>query len=484
MNEIKVSDRLRGATCAVLGYGVSNKPLVEWLMAHGAKSVTVRDKRSEDNMRSAGDIERIISAGASYIAGEAYLDNITEDIIFRSPGIRPDAGDIPNAVRRGALLSSEMELFFELCPCEIFAVTGSDGKTTTTTVTSIILEEACRRRGGKVYRGGNIGNPLLPELEGMTPDDICVVELSSFQLMTMRKSPNRAIITNITPNHLNWHIDMDEYVAAKCNVCMHKPISRLVVNAENGATFEIARSSDAPVTYFSSKRDSFDAIVPVYKRGGGTLAVFERDGVIYISDGISERLVMMTDQIKLPGRHNVENYMAAIAICDGYAEFSEIEQVARTFGGVPHRLELVDTVDGVKYYNSSIDSSPTRTIAALSAIDNPIIICGGQDKHVPFDTLAVELCRSTKAVVLTGEARGQILDALSNHPLYSPEKLPTFVEPEFKVAVMKASELASDGDTVLLSPACTSFDRFNNFAERGEYFKSIVKEIKEIKEKG
>ena len=479
MNEIKVSERLRGADCAVLGYGVSNKPLVEWLMAHGARSVTVRDKRSEENMRSAGDLERIVAAGASYIAGEEYLDGITEDIIFRSPGIRPDAGDIPNAVKRGALLSSEMELFFELCPCEIFAVTGSDGKTTTTTVTSIILEEACRRRGGKVYRGGNIGNPLLPEIDKMTPNDICVVELSSFQLMTMKKSPNRAIITNITPNHLNWHTDMDEYVAAKCNVCMHAPISRLVVNAENGVTFEIARNSDVPVTYFSSKRQSYDAIVPEYKRGGGTLAVYEREGVIYISDGECERTVMATDCIKLPGRHNVENYMAALAICDGYAEFSEVEQVARTFGGVPHRLELVDVINGVKYYNSSIDSSPTRTIAALSAMDHPIIICGGQDKHVPFDTLAVELCKSTKAAVLTGEARGQILDALNNHPLYSAEKLPTYIEPRFRDAVLKASALAADGDTVLLSPACTSFDEFNNFAERGECFKSIVKEIKE-----
>lgn len=479
MKYIRVSEKLKGAVCAVLGYGVSNKPLVEWLMAHGAKSVTVRDKRSEENMRSAGDLERIVAAGASYIAGEGYLDGITEDIIFRSPGIRPDAGDIPSAVKRGALLSSEMELFFELCPCEIFAVTGSDGKTTTTTVTSIILEEACRRRGGKVYRGGNIGNPLLPELERMTPNDICVVELSSFQLMTMQRSPSRAIITNITPNHLNWHTDMDEYVAAKCNVCMHDPISRLVVNAENGVTFEIARNSDVPVTYFSSKRTSYDAIVPEYKRAGGTLAVYEREGVIYISDGQSERAVMSTDSIKLPGRHNVENYMAALAICEGYAEFKDVEQVARTFGGVPHRLELVDVVGGVKYYNSSIDSSPTRTIAALSAMDHPIIICGGQDKHVPFDTLAVELCKSTKAVVLTGEARGQILDALKNHPLYSPEKLPTYIEPKFRDAVLKASQLADDGDTVLLSPACTSFDQFNNFAERGECFKSIVKEIKE-----
>lgn len=478
MNGIKVSDRIRGADCAVLGYGVSNKPLVEWLMAHGAKSVTVRDRRSEEDMRSSGDMDRITAAGAKCLTGEGYLDGIRTDIIFRSPGIRPDAGGIGEAVARGALLSSEMELFFELCPCEIFAITGSDGKTTTTTVTSLILEQACRRRGGRVYRGGNIGNPLLPELENMTERDICVVELSSFQLMTMRRSPSRAIITNITPNHLNWHVDMDEYIAAKCNVCMHEPISRMVVNAENQVTFEIARNSDVPVTYFSSRRTSYADIVPEYRRGGGTLAVYEREGVIYISDGDAERRVMPTESIKLPGRHNVENYMAAVAICDGYADFLEAEEVARTFGGVPHRLELVDTVGGVKYYNSSIDSSPTRTIAALSAMDNPIIICGGQDKHVPFDTLAVELCKSTRAVVLTGEARGQILDALNRHPLYSPERLPTYVEPNFKSAVLLAASLAAEGDTVLLSPACTSFDAFKNFAERGEFFKSIVKEIK------
>lgn len=483
MNDVKISDKINGADCAVLGYGVSNKPLVEWLMTHGAKSVTVRDRRSEEDMRTAGDADRITAAGATYLTGEGYLDGIDADIIFRSPGIRPDAGGIGEAVENGALLSSEMELFFELCPCEIFAITGSDGKTTTTTVTSLILEEACRRRGGKVWRGGNIGNPLLPELDNMTERDMCVVELSSFQLMTMRRSPHRAIITNITPNHLNWHVDMDEYVAAKCNVCMHEPISRLVVNAENEATFEIARNSDVPITYFSSKRSAYEDIVPEYKRGANTYAVFEREEVIYVSNGANERRVMATESIKLPGRHNVENYMAAVAICDGYAEFSEVEDVARSFGGVPHRLELVDIIGGVKYYNSSIDSSPTRTIAALSAVERPVIICGGQDKHVPFDTLAAELCRCTKAVVLTGEARGQILDALRNHPIYSEDKLPTYVEPDFKTAVLLASSLAEDGDTVLLSPACTSFDAFKNFAERGEFFKSIVKEIKENKEK-
>jgi len=466
--------KFQGKICRILGFARSNKPLVEMLLSAGAR-VTVHDK--DESIVGGAEYKAYTEQGASFILGEDYLSGgLDADYIFRSPGFRPDLPEIRNAAKNGATLSSEMELFFEICPCPIIGITGSDGKTTTTTLTHLFLEEEFKGTSRRAYVGGNIGAPLLPLAEKMNENDVAVVELSSFQLQTMRCSPARAVITNITPNHLNWHADMDEYIAAKRNICLHSGVEMLVANAENEETLEIAKNSDLPVTYFSSLKSSYSEIVPSCKEN--CQAIYEREGVIILDDGKVAKEMIRADDILLPGRHNVENYMCAIALTQGLVSRETIERIAKSFKGVEHRLEFVRELSGVKYYNSSIDSSPTRTAAALRAIKQaPIIICGGSEKGVAFDTLALDLCTLTRAVVLTGQSAQSILLEIEKCPLYDKGRLTVKHIPDFDEAVKIAASLAKEGDIVLLSPACASFDRFKDFAHRGNHFKEIVNNL-------
>ena len=494
MRTCSILDVIRGGDCAVLGYGVSNRPLVDFLMAHGAKTVTVRDKRPAADMQACGDAARIAAAGAALICGEGYLEGLAGDVIFRSPGFRPDLPEIRAAVEAGALLSSEMELFLALTEATVLGISGSDGKTTTTTLTALILEAACRRTGrGKVYLGGNIGTPLLPLAETMTAEDFAVVELSSFQLMTMGTGAGvtRGALTNISPNHLNWHTDMEEYVAAKVHLLEGEASPVAVLNARNGYTRALGESRSSPAVWFTGAQDlPADHLPDAVNRERGDMAVYEREGTILLAtptgDGLRTTPILDTARIRLPGRHNTENFMTAIALTLPYAEACDVAAVADSFTGVPHRLELVREKDGARFYNGSIDSSPSRTVAALNAMRetntrsgrrDPIVICGGQDKHVPFDPLAAALCEKASRVVLTGEARGQILAALEACPAYDPAALLVTVIPDYREAMKAACEMARDGDTVLLSPACTSFDAFKNFEERGEVFREIVMKL-------
>jgi UDP-N-acetylmuramoylalanine--D-glutamate ligase len=326
---------------------------------------------------------------------------------------------------------------------------------------------------GRAYVGGNIGYPLLPKMSEMSENDFAVVELSSFQLQTMRRSPRRALITNVSPNHLDWHTGMDEYIAAKRNICSHEGIELLVVNADNDVTRKIGEEVAVATTYFSSKKSKYSDIVPQNKQN--CRAIYEDAGYIYVDDGNDRRAILRVSDILIPGRHNVENYMAAIALTDGLVSSETVRAVATTFKGVEHRLELVRELDGVRYYNSSIDSSPTRTQAAISALTQPpIIICGGYDKEIPFDTLAKTLCTKVKAVVLTGATADKIMAEIERCDEYSADTINIKMIPDFKDAVLAARDLAEKGDIVLLSPACASFDAFKNFEERGNYFKDII----------
>lgn len=467
-----LKNKFENRVCQVLGFGRSNKPLVCLLLESGA-FVTVRDQKYQLDDELAKSLQE---KGVEFVSGESYLEGLGGDFIFRSPGIRHDLPEMCSAVEGGATLTSEMELFFEICPCPIFGITGSDGKTTTTTLTHLFLDAEKKKSGNRAYVGGNIGSPLLPLVFEMTENDVAVVELSSFQLQTMKQSPERAVITNITPNHLNWHTDMDEYITAKCNICRHTGVSSLVANAENDVTREIAKNSDLSVTYFSSKKSAYSEIVPFFKEKCN--AVYEDGGVIYFDNGRERKEILRSADILIPGRHNVENYMAAIAITRGMVSNDTVRHIATTFGGVEHRLELVREKDGVRFYNSSIDSSPTRTAAALSALPKaPIIILGGSDKNIPFDGLAKDVCQKTKAAIVTGESAPKILDEIEKCPLYDRDKHIVKHIPDFDEAVMAAASLAESGDIVLLSPACASFDRFKDFAERGNYFKEIVRKL-------
>ena len=471
----RLADRLNGKKVALIGAGVSNMPLIPFLIGRGA-DVTVRDGKTEEKLgEKAGLIKKY---GAALVAGEGYLDGLCEDVIVRSPGIRPDIPEFTEAVRRGAILTSEMELFLTHTACRVFAVTGSDGKSTTTTVLSKLLETL---PGGKTYLGGNIGHPLFHLYPEMEPEDKAAVELSSFQLMTADAPVEAAVITNVTPNHLNWHTGMDEYIEAKKRILLHA--GRAVLNYDCPVTREIGETAGCPVTFFSRTP------VPDGALRNGDSAIYLKNGVIVKRDrGGAEREFISRSDILLPGMHNAENYMAAIAAAGEELDPEAAREIARTFPGVEHRLEFVREHRGVRYYNGSIDSSPTRTAAALSALadtmpDRRIVaICGGYDKNIPFEPLAEALLGSetVRAVVLTGATAEKIKTAVTSSPLWEARRDGGFLlidGGDFEDAVAKASETARAGETVILSPACASFDRFENFEERGRLFKELVRAL-------
>ncbi len=446
-----------GKTIALLGVGVSNRAAVDFLLSVGAV-LTARDKNPSP---SAETVDFLTSRGVKMIFGEHYLENLDEKIILRSPGIRPDLPELVAAWDNGSDITSEMEIFLALCPAKIFAVTGSDGKTTTTTLISKMLKKRAEKEGSRVFLGGNIGTPLLPYLHEMTENDYAVLELSSFQLFRMECAPRVAVITNVTPNHLNWHIDMDEYVESKMNIFDGQTeCDRLVLNAENELTLSMKDEAPSAVTLFSSK-----------KAPAGRACYLEND-VIYYTENSEKTAVMNRSDIKLPGMHNVENYMAAISATWGYVDPADMIEVARTFGGVEHRIELVLEKDGIKYYNSSIDTSPTRTLAALASFEEKlIVIVGGYDKHIPIDPLIRPLADKAKFVVGTGDTGLSVIDALIKAEF--PRKQTAYLG-DFDRAVRYATSLAEKGDIVLLSPAAASFDAFPNFAKRGERFTELV----------
>lgn len=452
-------DSLKGKRIAVLGIGVSNTPLIELLAQNGC-DVTACDKRSPEQMGELG--ERLSALGVKLKLGEDYLEDLDQDLIFRTPGLMPFDPHLEAARERGSLITSEMEVFLALCPCKVIAVTGSDGKTTTTTIISELLKAA----GYRVHVGGNIGRPLLCDTPLMRPEDYAVLELSSFQLHSMFCHPDVAVITNLTPNHLDKHRDFQDYIDAKRAIYEHQsPDGRLILNADDAHTAYYSVGAPGRISLFSDR--SFVS--------QGTMLL---DGTLcWMTDGAAEPIVD-AEEIRIPGEHNVLNYLAAFEAVRGLVDAETCRQVARQFPGVPHRLELVRELHGVRYINDSIGSSPTRTIAGLRALKTkPIIICGGYDKHIPFDGLGDELCLRAKAVVLTGHTAEKILTAIHNSTLYEDSGLPVTVVDDFRQAVITASRLAGEGDIVLLSPACASFDHFKNFEERGNTFKKIVMEL-------
>ncbi len=451
---------IRGKRVALVGMGISNRAAVDFLLSCGAV-LTARDKSPVPD----GETERFLrERGIRMIYGEGYLSSLDEDVIFKSPGIRYDVPELLAARTRGAVVTSEMEVMVSLCPCKIFAVTGSDGKTTTTTVISKMLERAAERSGARVFLGGNIGTPLLSAVEKMREEDFAVLELSSFQLHTMRFSPWCAVVTNVTPNHLNWHTSMEEYIDSKKNIYRDQDKScRLVLNAENEITRAMAKEACAAVTLFSSRRT-------LAHRN----ACYFRDGALWYYDG-TEHFVMDRSDIRLVGLHNVENYMAAISAVWGVVDIADMTEVARTFGGVRHRIELAAEKGGVKFYNSSIDTSPTRTLAALASFEEPlIVIVGGYDKHIPVEPLIAPLAEKAKFVTATGETGMQVLEKLVAHGY--PRERTAYIG-SFDDAVRYAAGRAQTGDTVLLSPAAASFDAFPNFERRGDRFCELVREM-------
>ena len=439
---------LKDRKIAVLGLGVSNRPLVRLLLQFGCQVIgcdrTPREKLDLEVL----ELEKL---GCNLRLGDTYLDGVEADIVFRTPGMHPANPAIEALRSRGAQITSEMEIFFEVCPCTILAVTGSDGKTTTTT----LISEMLKAEGKTVWLGGNIGTPLLPLVPQMQETDFAVVELSSFQLMDMQRSPHVAVITNLSPNHLDVHKDMDEYVEAKKNIFrFQKETDILVVNADNALT-------SACKTVGINR--SFSRL------GEGNVCL--KDGVI-CRDGVK---VLDSEDILLPGVHNIENYMTAIAAVQGLVSDETVRKVATSFGGVEHRIELVRIKDGVRYYNDSIASSPSRTIAGLRSVEEKVIlIAGGYDKNIPYDVLGPEICAHVKVLVLGGATGPKIRKAVED---CAGEK-PQIIEcADFTAAVRSAVGAAKSGDVVLMSPASAAFDQFKNFMVRGEFYKKLVREL-------
>ena len=442
---------LKGKKIAVLGLGVSNRPLVRLLLEYGC-TVIACDKTPREKLDA--EVLELEKLGCTLQLGDTYLDGLTADLVFRTPGMHPANPALEALRAAGAQITSEMDVFFRLCPCTVLAVTGSDGKTTTTT----LISEMLKASGKTVWLGGNIGTPLLPLCREMKETDFAVVELSSFQLMDMTRSPQVAVVTNLAPNHLDVHKDMDEYVQAKKNLfAFQDSTCKLVLNADNAIT------------------DTFI--------GNGTTKKFSRQGVsdVFVRDGVIIRgatPVLNTADILIPGVHNIENYMAAILAVEGLVEDETIRQVAKNFGGVEHRIELVRIKDGVRFYNDSIASSPSRTIAGLDSFpEKVLLIAGGYDKHIPFDVLGPYVCRSVKKLFLNGATAEKIRLAVESCPDYQPGH-PEIVDcGDFSSAVQAAAKAAKAGDVVLMSPACAAFDQFKNFMERGAYYKKLVKEL-------
>lgn len=451
--------QINGKKIAMCGIGVSNTPLILNFLSKGA-FVYACDRRSRAQLGTVAD--ELEAAGAELRLGEHYLDNLEVDIIFRTPGMNFNLPELEAARKKGIAVTSEMEVFFDLCPATIFAVTGSDGKTTTTTLIAKMLEA----EGKTVYLGGNIGKPLLPEIEKIRPEDFVVAELSSFQLISMRKSPDVAVVTNVAPNHLDIHKDMDEYVEAKKNILLHQnAFSRTVLNKDNEITAGFRK-------YVRGQSLSFSMETPL-KNG----AWLDADGVIHMAYRGIDAPIMLRSEIAVLGDHNVENYLAAIAAVWGYVGADSIRRVAHEFKGVEHRIEFVRELDGVKYYNDSIASSPTRTIAGLKAFDQKVLLlAGGYDKHIPFEPMVPYIIDKVKKLYLCGDTADKIEKAIRADAHY--ENQPEIIRvADLKEAVLAAHRDAVSGDIVTLSPACASFDAFPNFVARGNYYKELVNSL-------
>lgn len=449
---------LAGCRCALYGFGGSNRALAKYLIAEGA-SVSVADKK-----RTEGEIlTEAERDGIKNIAVFKYGSTVNADIVFRTPGISPYSPEITEALRGGAYLGSESELFFARAKGRIYGITGSDGKTTTTRVTGNILKNALKGKRGKVYVGGNIGTPLISFLDLLTEDDITVAEMSSFQLMTAEISPMIAAVTNISENHLDYHKNMQEYIDAKRRIFSGKECRELVTDT---GTLSAFKSTEPPF----GEKDRFPKVITECFFSGGGDGVSLENGRIYLYG----KETLSVSDIRIPGLHNIKNYMTAIGITRHDASAEDVRRTATEFCGAEHRMELVRKVNGVEFFNSSIDSTPSRTVVTLRCFEKPLtVICGGYDKGLSHAELARELLLRADNVVLTGASSGVIGAELERNGACG-SGLRIYYEKDLERAALRAADVTPSGGRVLLSPAAASFDAFRNFEERGNVFKNIV----------
>lgn len=455
------NEYIQNKKVAVIGLGVSNIPLLDYLYKNNAK-VTVFDNRNIDEIPK--DImDKITNYNFLFSFGENNLSKLIGfNLIFRSPSCMPNQPALEEEVKKGAIVTSEIELVLKMAPCKVIGVTGSDGKTTTTSLIYAILKHA----GYNCYLGGNIGIPLFTKLDEIKPEDIIVLELSSFQLMNMEICPDISVITNITPNHLNIHKSYEEYINAKKNIFVNQLESGIVVlNYENEITKNFAKDVNGKVVFFSSKTKLEDGII------------FDNGIIKECEDNLRKHLISI-EKVKLRGVHNYENICAAIGATKTLVDTDKMVEAICEFAGVEHRLEFVREINGVKWYNDSIGTSPTRTIAGLHAFDEEIIlIAGGYDKHLDYEPLAKPVLEKVNALILMGQTAEKIYTAVTNELEKEHKELKIYMCSDLIKTVQTANKIAKSGQIVLFSPASASFDLFKDFAHRGNKFKEIVNKL-------
>lgn len=455
------NEYIRFRKVAVIGLGVSNLPLLEYLYNKKAQ-VTVFDERTLEEIPEE-TINKINTYEFDTFFGKNCLENLNGfNVIFRSPSCLPTRPELQKEADRGAIVTTEVEMLMEMCPCKIIGVTGSDGKTTTTSLINAILQHA----GYKTFLGGNIGTPLFTKLPEMEPNDIVVLELSSFQLMNMNISPDIAVITNITPNHLNIHKDYQEYIdAKKCIFKNQKENGILILNYDNDITRECSKEANGKVIFFSSKT----------KLDNGFIV--DDDIIKECNDGIRKH-ILNTDEVILRGNHNFQNIATAIAATKTLVGTDVAIEAIKIFKPVEHRIEFVREIDGVKWYNDSASSSPTRTISGLNAFkENIILIAGGYDKNLEYEPLAKPVVDKVSTLILIGQTAEKIYDVVKNESEKENKKININMCDTLEQTIEIAKKSAKKGDVVLFSPASASFDMFKNFADRGNKFKDLVNKI-------
>lgn len=483
---------IRGRRAAVIGVGISNRPLIKWLYGLGAH-ITACDRLNENDPSIVTLKEEFAGKNITWSFGDNYLKPINNeyfDIVFKTPKMRYETPELQKAKEYGAILTSEMELFMDLCPAQIFGITGSDGKTTTTTLVSEILKKA----GYTVYLGGNIGTPLLDQIGVINEDDKVVLELSSFQLLGMKKHADVAIVTNITPNHLDFHKDYDEYIDAKKNIFLNQgPTGKVILNCGNDITYAMKDLVHGRVGFFSADKSNIDKI----PAGKNTKAYLDDAGnLIYETDGTKVSIIN-EKEIFIPGKHNVENFLAAILATVGLVSVEDIIYVAKNFPGVQHRIEFIREVDGARWYNSSIDTSPNRTLNTMAALagrgEKGVLICGGADKKCNYEGLGDAILQVCDRIVCYGSNWEFIRDILAKEAdgrkyqfvrieddpkdVYEFPETRDNVIAAFDEVISKARELSKPGEVVIMSNVGTSYDHFRHFEHRGDMFKEMVNKL-------
>lgn len=459
---------LKTKKVAVLGAGISNRPLIKLLTSENI-DVTAFDQASEESFSSFR--AELASEGlkCDFSLGPDYLKSLQGfDLIFKTPIIRFDIPELLAERKRGAIITSEMEVFLNYCPAEVFAITGSDGKTTSSSLVAAIIREG----GFKTYLGGNIGRPLLSQIREINEKDKVVVELSSFQLMGMSVSPDNAAITNLSPNHLDVHKDYAEYIEAKTQIFRHQsPLGRLILNGEDKDSLAFALETKGQVLWNVTRPFGEQAVYGI-----------EGDRLYYQASSSSEKTYFMDrSDLLIPGRYNALNVLCALALTSNIVDLNTAISAVKQFTGVEHRIEFVRKIDGINYYNSSIDSSPNRSLNTLSAFREKEIgihmIAGGKDKNLEYLELGKAILDSVKVLYLCGDNAKLIVDGINMakaQGAYDRYGLLIENHSSYKSCLSSASEKAKVGEAVILSPAGTSFDRFKNFEERGNVFKEEI----------